>query len=93
MKYIEDKLEDLDNIFASKKESEKWMIIIGIAGIIIYLTYVYLLPYAENLYNKSEHTKKKIEKNINKNISYLDSITLNGDIDFYIKKFDNDILI
>ena len=93
MKYIEDKLENLDNIFASKKENEKWMIILGVAGTIAYLAYVYLLPYTENLYNKSERTKKTIEKTINENISYLNSISDNGDRDFYIKKFDNDILI
>jgi hypothetical protein len=91
MKFIEDKLEDLDQYFASKKENEKWLIIAGVAGVIAYLAYIYLLPYTENLYNKSESTKKRIEKSINENTSYLNSITVNGDRDFYVKKFDNDI--
>jgi len=34
MRFIEDKLEELDGYFASKKENEKWLIIVGIAGII-----------------------------------------------------------
>jgi len=45
MKFIEDKLEELDGYFAPKKESEKWLIILGIAGFITYMAYDYLLPY------------------------------------------------
>ena len=92
MKIIDDRLEALDNYFASKKENEKWMIIIGVAGIIAYLAYVYLLPYTKNLYDTSERTKKLIEKKINENTTYLNSITINGDRDFYVKKFTNDII-
>ena len=44
MKFIEDKLEALDEYFAPKKESEKWMVILGVAGIIAYLAYTFLLP-------------------------------------------------
>jgi hypothetical protein len=92
MKFIEDKLESLDNYFFSKKENEKWLIILGVAGIIAYLAYIYLLPYTENLYNKSEHTKKTVEKSTNENMNYLNSITVNGDREFYVKKFDSDIM-
>jgi len=92
MKYIEDKLEELDSYFATKKESEKWLIILGIAGIIAYLAYAYLLPYTENMYKKSETSKKSIQKSIVDNNTYLNSITVNGDREFYIKKFDRDIV-
>ncbi len=92
MKYIENKLEELDSYFATKKESEKWLIILGIAGIIAYLAYAYLLPYTENMYNKSETSKKSIQKSIVDNNTYLNSITVNGDREFYIKKFDRDIV-
>ena len=91
MKIVDDKLEGLDNYFASKKENEKWLIIVGVAGIIAYLAYIYLLPYTKNLYDTSERTKKSIEKKINENTTYLNSITINGDRDFYVKKFTNDI--
>jgi len=53
MKFIEDKLEELDSYFAPKKESEKWLVILGIAGMIAYLAYAYLLPYTEKMYQKS----------------------------------------
>lgn len=91
MKYLEDKLEALDTYFAPKKESEKWLIILGIAGFIAYLGYDYLLPYTEDLYNKSEQSKKNIEKNIVDNNTYLNSITVNGNREYYITKYDNDI--
>ncbi|WP_309499045.1 hypothetical protein [Sulfurovum sp.] len=93
MKYLEDKLEALDTYFAPKKESEKWLIILGIAGFIAYLGYDYLLPYTENLYNKSEQSKKNIEKNIVDNNTYLNSITVNGNREYYIAKYDNDIVM
>ncbi len=91
MKLLEDKLEELDVYFAPKKESEKWLMILGVAGIIGYLAYAYLLPYTENLYNKSERSKKSIQKSIVDNNTYLNSITVGGDREYYVKKFDNDI--
>ena len=92
MKFIEDKLEELDTYFAPKKESEKWLIILGVAGIIAYLAYAYLLPYTEDMYEKSERSKKSIQKSIVDNNTYLNSITVGGDRDFYVKKFDKDIV-
>jgi len=92
MKYIEDKLEELDTYFAPKKENEKWLIILGVAGIIAYLAYAYLLPYTEDLYKKSERSKKSIQKSIVDHNTYLNSITVGGDRNFYIKKFDKDIV-
>ena len=93
MKYLEDKLEALDIYFAPKKESEKWVVILGIAGIIAYLGYELLLPYTEDLYKKSERSKKSIQKSIRDNNTYLNSITVGGDRQFYVKKFDKDIVI
>ena len=91
MKYLEDKLEALDIYFAPKKESEKWLIILGIAGFIAYIGYDFLLPYTEDLYNKSESSKKSIEKSIVDNNTYLNSITVGGNREYYITKYDKDI--
>jgi len=92
MKLLEDKLEALDVYFAPKKESEKWLLILGVAGVIAYIAYAYLLPYTENMYKKSESTKKSIEKSIISNNTYLNSITVGGDRNYYVKKFDRDIV-
>jgi len=92
MKFLEDKLEALDAYFAPKKESEKWLMILGVAGIIAYIAYAYLLPYTETMYKKSESTKKSIQKSIVDNNTYLNSITVGGDRNYYVKKFDHDIV-
>ena len=91
MKLLEDKLEALDEYFAPKKESEKWLLILGVAGFIAYVAYAFLLPYSEDMYKQSEATKKSIQKKLNDNNTYLASITIGGDRDYYIKKYDNDI--
>ncbi len=92
MKFLEDKLEALDTYFAPKKESEKWLMILGVAGFIAYIAYAYLLPYTETMYKKSESTKKSIQKSIVDNNTYLNSITVGGDREYYVKKFDQDIV-
>ena len=91
MKFLEDKLEQLDAYFAPKKESEKWLIILGVAGLITYLAYDMLLPYTEQMYKKSVVAKKAVEKRIHDNRTYLNGITVNGDRDYYVKKFTKDI--
>ena len=91
MKLLEDKLEEMDIYFAPKKESEKWLLILGVAGIIGYLAYTFLLPYTEDLYNSSERNKKSLQKKIADNNTYLNSIAVGGNRNFYITKFDNDI--
>jgi len=91
MKFVEDKLEDLDAYFAPKKESEKWMFIFAIAFFIGYIAYMYLLPYTEKMFKKSESTKKTIQKSIADNNIYLNSITVNGNRQYYVNKFNRDI--
>ena len=91
MKLIEDKLEALDSYFEPKKESEKWLIILGIAGIISYIAYAYFLPYAESMYKKSESTKNSLQKQIRDNTNYLASITRNGDRDYKVKLYTKQI--
>ena len=93
MKYIEDKLEQLDEYFAPKKESEKWLVILGVAGVIAYLAFAYLLPYTKDMYKKSDRTKKSLQKRIVDNNTYLNSITVAGDRNGKAKEYDNDILI
>jgi lipopolysaccharide export LptBFGC system permease protein LptF len=93
MKFLEDKLERLDAYFAPKKESEKWMMIIAVAGLIAYIAYTYLLPYTENKYKKTEREKQTIQSSIINHSTYLNSITVSGDRDYYVKKYDNDIIM
>jgi lipopolysaccharide export LptBFGC system permease protein LptF len=91
MSYIQDKMEKMDNYFSTKSETEKWLIILVIAGVIGYILYLYLFPYAEDRYNQSLVTQKKLKKKIAEEKTYLRSITVNGDRNFYVKKFDREI--
>jgi lipopolysaccharide export LptBFGC system permease protein LptF len=91
MRFLEDKLEALDTYFESKKVNEKWMLILSSAGLITFISYTYLLPYTEKMYKKSETTKKSMQKSIINNNTYLNSITVSGDRNYYVKKFDNEI--
>jgi lipopolysaccharide export LptBFGC system permease protein LptF len=91
MRYIEDKLEGLDSYFSNKSSSEKWMIILVLAGVIGYILYLYLYPYAESRYKNSLMTQKKLVKKIAEEKKYLGSITVNGDRNFYIRKYDREI--
>jgi hypothetical protein len=91
MKQIANKLEELDKYFLTKSENEKWGMIIVVAGLITFIAYSYFLPYAEGLLKKSEQTKSRLEKNIQTQNTYLRSITVSGDRDYYVKKFNADI--
>lgn len=92
MKNNESMMERLDAYFSKKSESEKWVIILGLSGAIAYILYLYLFPYAENRYKASLNKKKHLEKKVREEQTYLRSITVNGDRNFYVKKFDQDIL-
>ncbi len=85
-------LYSLDDIFKDKSENEKWMIILMITAVIGYLSYSLFLPYAEDKYKKSISTKKRLEKSILTNKQYINNISVGGDRDYYIKKYDKNIL-
>jgi len=85
-------LGSLDEIFKDKSENEKWMIILMIALVIGYLAYSFFLPYAEDELKRTTNQKKSLQKSIISNKQYISSITVSGDRDFYIKKYDKDIL-
>jgi len=85
-------LLNLDNFFKDKSENEKWMIILMIVVVIGYLAYSLFLPYAEEKLKKSTRERDSLQKSIRQHKQYLQSITVNGDRDFYIKKYDKDIV-
>ncbi|MFK5976001.1 MAG: hypothetical protein QM493_05800 [Sulfurovum sp.] len=91
MKALEDKLEELDIYFSTKKEQEKWVMILGLAGLLAYMGYAFLLPYTEELHKQSEKSKKRIEKSIIDNRTYLKSISRRGNQDYMVIKLDRDI--
>jgi len=86
-------LNSLDEFFEPKSQNEKWMTIGMIFVVIGYMAYSLFLPYAEEKYNDSDREKKKLQKSIITHKEYLKTITINGDRNFYIKKYDRDIKV
>jgi len=86
-------LNSLDDFFGAKSENEKWMLIGMVFITIGYFSYTLFLPYAEEKYNTSVRKKNKLQKSIMSHNHYLQGITVSGDRDFYIKKYDKEILL
>lgn len=86
MKSLINFLDGLDTYFKSKKDSEKWLILFSIAGILLYISYASLVPYAQDLERDSSNTLQKLEKRIQKNTIYLRSITIDGNREYYIEE-------
>jgi len=91
MKTIVNILNQLDEYFEVKSENEKWMMIGLLAIVIGYASYSLFYPFAEEKYKAAQHATKKLKKNIQTNKQYLQSITENGNIEFYVDKYANDI--
>jgi len=91
MKAIANILNNLDEYFEDKSENEKWMMIGILAVVIGYISYTFFYPFAEEKYKTAQHTSKKLQKSIVTNKQYLQGITVNGDIEFYVKKYSKDI--
>jgi len=91
MKALVDLLNRLDDFFNGKSDNEKWMMIGMVTLIIGYISYSFFYPFAEEKYNSAKRENSNLKKSINSHKQYLQSITQNGDRDFYVKKYDNDI--
>jgi len=85
-------LHSMDKAFKDKSDNEKWMMILMIVAVIGYASYSLFLPFAEDKLKKSTKEKKTLQKSIIENKQYINSITVGGSRDFYVKKFDKDIL-
>jgi len=91
MKYIADKLEELDHYFENKSEPEKWIMISLLAGAVALMMYVYLFPIAKEMYDRSLLEQKTITKKINEEKTYLQSISRNGDRDYKVRQLKSQI--
>ena len=91
MKALNNILESLDKTFESKSKNEIQMIIAMVFIAIGALSYLLFLPPAEKEYQASVKKKEKLQKSIRKHTEYLKGITVNGDRNYYVKKYDNDI--
>lgn len=91
MSYMADKLETMDTYFEHKSELEKWIMIFFFAGAVGFLAYSYFFPYAKNLYDQSVLTHKTITKKIHEEKTYLNSISKDGDRNYKVRIYSNEI--
>jgi len=91
MKFFADKMEALDKYFDGKKQSESYLIIAVVAGLIGTLAFMLFLPYTEAEFESSKAQKNQIKKNINTQNQYLQSITVGGDRDYHVKSKNREI--
>lgn len=91
MKSVVNILNKLDDYFEDKSSNEKWMMIGLVAAAIGYISYSLYFPFAEAKFNTANRAKQTLEKNIRTSQEYFRGITQNGDRNFYLKKYDNDI--
>jgi len=92
MRIWNDFLDKLDRFFESKSKNEKWMLILMIFIVICYMSYSFFYPYAKGKYEESVSKKEHFQKSIMTHKQYLQSITRNGDKDYYIKEYDKEIM-
>ncbi|CAA6809017.1 MAG: Unknown protein [uncultured Sulfurovum sp.] len=91
MKAIVNILNTLDEYFEVKSDNEKWMMIGMVAVVIAYMSYTFFYPFALDKFNTVKAKNETLEKSIRKHKQYLQGITEEGDRNFYVKKYDNDI--
>ncbi len=92
MKLLDDILEKLDNYFNTKKDVEKNIIIFGVGILIFVFAYYVLLPMAEDRYNRTKQEKQQIKKILDEQQNYMRSITINGDKDYYVKQYNQELV-
>ncbi len=84
-------LKSIDDFFASRKKSEKYLIYLSIFLGIFLLSYQYLFPYTEKLRKQAKREKDAIQAKIDIDKAYIQGITVNGDELFYIKTYSKQI--
>jgi len=81
----------LDNYYNSRKPSEVWLMVILVAFLIGYLLYTLLSPGAIDYKEMQEGKNRDLQTKITSHKSFIKTITVNGDRDFYIKDLNRKI--
>ena len=92
MKAIINVLDSLDETFEEKSENERWAVIFMVFVALGAISYYLFYPFAEAKYKTAVKTNKKLKKSITKQKQYLQSITVGGNIEFYVNKYSDDIV-
>ena len=91
MKVLVNFLNGLDTFFEYKSENEKWMMIAMVTVVIGYISYSFFYPFAEEKYNNAHKRNNSLKKSIASNKQYLQSISRNGNKNYLVNKYEDDI--
>ncbi len=83
--------EKIDLVLKDKKSSELSMIYIGIFVIIVTIVYLYVFPISGQMLKQTKSKVANVKLKIAKEINYINSKTVNGDKQYYIKQANDKI--
>lgn len=83
--------EKIDLYLGGKKPNEANLLIFMVALLIAFIAYTYAFDPASDYFKKSQREFTQTTNKFNVEKSYMDSITVNGDSNFYINKLDREI--
>ncbi len=85
-------LDRLDNYYYSRKSNEVWMIVILLSILFGYILYTLLGDGANEYKTQQLRKNQELHQTITSAKSFLKSITVNGDREFYIKDLNRKIV-
>jgi Tfp pilus assembly protein PilO len=85
-------LDKLDSYYNSRKPREVWMMVGLLATLSGYLLYTTIEPISTEYRERQEGKRRTLLKSIESSKSFLKSITVNGDREYYVKKYNKEIV-
>ncbi len=85
-------LDKLDNYYNSRKASEVMLMVLLAAIAVGYILYSIVAPLSSEYRERQESKNKELRENIENAQRYLNSITVNGDRNFYINQLNRKIV-
>ena len=85
-------IDKLDNYYNSRQPTEVWLMVILFSVLVGYLIYSLLSPISADFRKAQEDRYKSLNQKIESAQSFLKSITVNGDRDYYVKDLNKKIV-
>lgn len=83
--------DKVDNYLKNKKSSEVSLIFLMIFVSIGFIVYLYVFPETEKALKKIEQSSKSMTARLAQEIAYQNSVTVNGNKNFFIQKLNKEI--
>lgn len=83
--------DKLDNYLKDKKSSELSLIFMMLFSFVALIVYMYVFPLTEDILKNTQKNHKNIKTKLSQEKAYLNSVTRNGDKQFFVKKLTQDV--